>query len=284
LLSQLPLAYCVQHVYIFSLQITLLLCSENGKIGITSFAPNQLQEVVMAIFNSVTRSPSRTMSFTNSTVDFADPIEKDYGKERQHMVDQHIKARGITEPRVLNALLTVPRHRFIPRNGVHLAYQDEPLPISHNQTISQPYIVAFMSEAAMIPANGKVLEIGTGSGYQTAILGMLAETVYSVEIIPSLAKQAEQTLQDLGYKNIHIKQGNGYQGWSEQAPYDAIVVSAAPTRVPSALVDQLALGGKLVVPVGHSSQTILVITRHVTGLETEYTIPVKFVPMVGDAG
>ena len=139
-----------------------------------------------------------------------------------------------------------------------------------------------MTNAAAIPANGKVLEIGTGSGYQTAILAEMAEQVYSVEIVPALAQKAEEKLTQLGYKNIHVKQGNGYEGWPENAPYDAIVVTAAPTRIPSTLVDQLAMGGKLVVPVGHSSQTILVITKHVTGLSTEYTLPVRFVPMVGD--
>jgi protein-L-isoaspartate(D-aspartate) O-methyltransferase len=139
-----------------------------------------------------------------------------------------------------------------------------------------------MTNAAAIPAHGRVLEVGTGSGYQAAVLAQLASQVYSVEIIEPLAQRASQTLQRLGYTNVHVKQGNGYEGWPEHAPYDAILVTAAPTRVPSALVDQLAMGGKLVVPVGYSSQTILVITRHLTGLSTEYTIPVRFVPMVGE--
>jgi protein-L-isoaspartate(D-aspartate) O-methyltransferase len=205
-----------------------------------------------------------------------------YSEQRQQMVQQQIIPRGITDPRVINALLTIPRHRFVsPENG-HFAYRDEPLPIGHGQTISQPYIVAFMTDAASIPANGRVLEVGTGCGYQTAILASLAAAVYSVEILPPLAQQAEHTLRQLGYSNIYLKQGNGYEGWEEHAPYDAIVVTAAPTRVPTALVEQLAMGGKLVVPVGHSSQTLLVITRHLTGLSTEYTIPVRFVPMVGE--
>jgi protein-L-isoaspartate(D-aspartate) O-methyltransferase len=209
-------------------------------------------------------------------------LEQDYARQRTHMVNQQIIPRGITDPRVIEALLTVPRHRFVPASEVHLAYQDEPLPTSHDQTISQPYVVAFMTDAAAVPGNGKVLEIGTGSGYQTAILAQLADQVFSVEIIPALARQAQHTLAQLGYTNAHVKQGNGYQGWPDHAPYDAIVVTAAPTRVPPALVEQLTLGGKLVVPVGYSSQTILVITRHVTGLTTEYTLPVRFVPMVGD--
>jgi protein-L-isoaspartate(D-aspartate) O-methyltransferase len=139
-----------------------------------------------------------------------------------------------------------------------------------------------MTDVASIPSNGRVLEVGTGSGYQTAILATLAAEVYSIEILAPLAQQADLTLRQLGYQNIFLKRGNGYEGWAEYAPYDAIVVTAAPTRIPKALVEQLATGGKLVVPVGHSSQTILVITRHLTGLSTEYTIPVRFVPMVGD--
>jgi protein-L-isoaspartate(D-aspartate) O-methyltransferase len=209
-------------------------------------------------------------------------LERFYAEQRHRMVAEQIKPRGITSPRVLNALLTVPRHRFVPSQEVYLAYEDEPLPISHDQTISQPYIVAFMVDAAAIPINGKVLEIGTGSGYQAAVLAQLADQVYTVEIVDSLAQQASQTLGDLGYSNVHVRHGNGYFGWAEHAPYDAIVVSAAPTHVPSALTDQLALGGKLVIPVGRSSQTVLVITKHLTGITTEYTIPVKFVPMTGE--
>ncbi len=206
-----------------------------------------------------------------------------YAEQRQQMVYQQIVARGISDPRVLNAMLSVPRHRFVPPHQASRAYRDEPLPISCGQTISQPYIVAFMTDAASIPSNGRVLEVGTGSGYQTAILATLAAEVYSIEILAPLAQQAEHTLRQLGYPNIVLKRGNGYEGWAEHAPYDAIVVTAAPTRIPKTLVEQLAVGGKLVVPVGHSSQTILVITRHLTGLSTEYTIPVRFVPMVGDS-
>ncbi len=222
-----------------------------------------------------TDSPSRASTPPN-------PEGPAYADQRQSMVQHQLLSRGITDARVLNAMLAVPRHCFVPASEVTCAYQDEPLPTSHGQTISQPYIVAFMTNAAAIPAHGRVLEVGTGSGYQAAVLAQLASQVYSVEIIEPLAQRASQTLQRLGYSNVHVKQGNGYEGWPEQAPYDAILVTAAPTRVPSALVDQLAMGGKLVVPVGYSSQTILVITRHLTGLSTEYTIPVRFVPMVGE--
>lgn len=214
----------------------------------------------------------------------ADPVTPvdPYLEQRQHMVHQQILGRGITDPRVINALLTVPRHCFVPDDYLGRAYCDEPLPLGQGQTISQPYIVAFMTDAASIPANGRVLEVGTGSGYQAAVLAHLAKEVYSVEILASLAQRAERTLAHLGYDNVYLKWGNGYDGWADHAPYEAIMVTAAPPRIPAALVAQLAMGGKLVVPVGHSSQTLLVITRHITGLSTEYTIPVRFVPMVGE--
>jgi protein-L-isoaspartate(D-aspartate) O-methyltransferase len=228
----------------------------------------------------VDRPFNQTLSHT--PLDPGGHLERFYAEQRHRMVDEQIKPRGINDPRVLNALLTVPRHRFVPSQEVYLAYQDEPLPINHDQTISQPYIVAFMADAAAIPVNGKVLEIGTGSGYQTAVLAQLTDQVYTVEIIASLAQQTQKILNQLGYSNVHIRHGNGYFGWADHAPYDAILVSAAAPRVPSTLVDQLALGGKLVIPVGRSSQTILVITKHLTDITTEYTIPVQFVSMTGE--
>jgi protein-L-isoaspartate(D-aspartate) O-methyltransferase len=205
-----------------------------------------------------------------------------YANQRQHMVNRQIVGRGITDPLVLKAMTAVPRHRFVSPDLMHLAYQDGPLPTSHRQTISQPYIVAFMTAAARLNPYSRVLEVGTGSGYQTAILAELAQSVFSVEIVPDLARQAQAILTQLGYSNVYLKQGNGYQGWPDYAPYDAILVTAAPTRIPSALVDQLALGGRLVVPVGYSCQTLLVVTKQDTGLATEYTIPVRFVPMTGE--
>lgn len=239
----------------------------------------------MVYVNAAASTVSTTHPTTRPIMIFSlghGPLGRQYVEQRHQMVHQQVLGRGITDPRVINALLTVPRHRFVPADYVSRAYADEPLPLGQGQTISQPYIVAFMTDAASIPANGRVLEVGTGSGYQTALLAKLAQEVYSIEILPSLAQRAEQTLDQLGYQNIHIKRGNGYEGWATHAPYDAIVVTAAPPRIPSALTDQLAMGGKLVVPVGHSSQTLLVITRHLTGLSTEYTIPVRFVPMVDE--
>lgn len=161
-----------------------------------------------------------------------------------------------------------------------MAYADQPLPIGFRQTISQPYIVGYMSEAAGISAEHKVLEIGTGSGYQAAILAELAREVYTIELIPELAEGARTVLRDLGYTNVEVRTGDGYAGWKEQAPFDAIVVTAAPDHVPQALVDQLAINGRMIIPVGTGAQQMRVITRTATGIREELTLPVRFVPLV----
>lgn len=204
----------------------------------------------------------------------------EYQKERRRLVEG-IRAQGVRNKGVLDAMLQVPRHRFVPSSHVHLAYRDHPLPIGQGQTISQPFIVAYMSEAAEVSRNEKVLEIGTGSGYQAAVLAHLAKDVYSIEIIPELAERARQTLQELGYQNIHLKTGNGYEGWPEHAPFDAIVVTAAPDKIPQALIDQLAVGGKMVIPVGTTYQEMVVVTKKKSGVVEERTFPVRFVPMTG---
>ncbi len=195
------------------------------------------------------------------------------------MVDDQIEARGIRDPRVLGAMRKVPRDRFVPPDVVSLAYADQPLPIGHGQTISQPYIVAYMSEALRVTPQSKVLEIGTGSGYQAAILGELAREVYTIELIPELAARARATLESLGYANVHVRTGDGYLGWPEEAPFDAIMVTAAPDHVPQPLVDQLAVGGRLVIPVGDFDQEIRILTRTPAGIEESRTIPVRFVPL-----
>jgi protein-L-isoaspartate(D-aspartate) O-methyltransferase len=200
--------------------------------------------------------------------------------ERQTMVDDQIQGRGITDPRVLAAMRSVPRERFVPANVSTEAYADHPLPIGFGQTISQPYIVAYMSEALQVSKSSKVLEIGTGSGYQAAVLGELAGEVYSIEIVPQLADRARRTLDALGYKNIHVRTGDGYLGWPEQAPFDRIMVTAAPDHIPQPLVDQLATGGRLVIPVGRADQDLLLITRTPQGVVQQRTIPVRFVPLV----
>ncbi|MCA1590136.1 MAG: protein-L-isoaspartate(D-aspartate) O-methyltransferase [Acidobacteria bacterium] len=202
-------------------------------------------------------------------------------KERDEMVDRQIRARGVADGNVLRAMRKVARHRFVPEEYAKLAYQDRPLPIGLGQTISQPFIVAYMTDAADISINEKVLEIGTGSGYQAAILGELAREVYTIEIVPELAERSGKLLNELGYKNIFAKAGNGYLGWPEKAPFDAIIVTAAPDEIPSALVEQLALDGKMIIPVGTTNQEMRVITKTKNGLKEKRTMPVRFVPMTG---
>jgi protein-L-isoaspartate(D-aspartate) O-methyltransferase len=204
-----------------------------------------------------------------------------FALKREAMVDQQIRARGISDPAVLAAMRKVPRHRFVPAEVTHMAYNDHAIPIGSGQTISQPYIVAYMTEAAEISPRDRVLEIGTGSGYQAAILGEVAREVYTIEIIPELAEGARRTLAELGYKNVHAKTGNGYLGWPESAPFDAILVTAAPDQVPQALVNQLAPGGRMVVPVGDIVQDMMIIEKTRNGVVERRTIPVRFVPMTG---
>ena len=200
------------------------------------------------------------------------------------MVDEQLRARGIRDPRVLDAMTRVPRHAFVPAAGRDEAYGDHPLPIGHGQTISQPYIVAFMSEALRLEPTHRVLEIGTGSGYQAAVLGELAGEVYTIEIIPELAENARKTLIENGYANVTVRTGNGYLGWPEHAPYDRIMVTAAPDAVPPALVEQLKVGGLMAIPVGTGIQELRILRRTATGLETIDTLPVRFVPMTGKPG
>ena len=196
------------------------------------------------------------------------------------MVLDQILSRGVADGSVLSAMRKVPRHLFVPFNRRSKAYSDEALSIGDGQTISQPYIVAFMTQAARLDPKSRVLEIGTGSGYQTAVLAEIVREVYSIEIIPSLADQAEERLAKLGYRNVKIKRGDGYQGWPEQAPFDAIVVTAAAPEVPLELLGQLKIGGCMVIPVGDVSQELLRISRTESGLETESLMSVVFVPMV----
>ncbi len=206
---------------------------------------------------------------------------KERHSERRRMVEEQIIARGIESGRVLQAMRKVPRHRFLPAHLAHLAYNDRPLPIGLDQTISQPFIVAYMTDAAGISPKEKVLEIGTGSGYQAAILGELAKEVYTIEIIPELGERARSTLGEMGYQNINVRIGNGYEGWVEHAPFDVIIVTAAPEAVPQALIDQLALDGRMVIPVGAQHQEMMVIRKTHQGIVTRRTIPVRFVPMTG---
>lgn len=205
-----------------------------------------------------------------------------YRTRREGMVDLQIAARGIRDERVLAAMRRVPRERFVPASLRDAAYADRPLPIGHDQTISQPFIVGYMTELLGLTAESRVLEVGTGSGYQAAVLAELAREVYTIEIVEALAAGAGAVLAQLGYDNVHTRTGDGYQGWSEAGPFDAIVVTAAPDHVPQPLVDQLAVGGRLVIPVGNLRQEILRLSRTPTGIEEERLIPVLFVPLVRD--
>jgi protein-L-isoaspartate(D-aspartate) O-methyltransferase len=203
-----------------------------------------------------------------------------YDDERARMVREQLRGRDITDPRVLDAMGRIARHLFIPEGSRHAAYADGPLPIGHGQTISQPYIVAFMTQALKLQPQHKVLEIGTGSGYQAAVLAELARDVYTIEIIQPLGERARTTLASVGYRNVHVRIGDGYLGWPEQAPFDRIMVTAAPEAVPQALVDQLAVGGLMAVPVGSRIQELRILRKTEKRLETLDTLPVRFVPMV----
>jgi len=203
---------------------------------------------------------------------------------RKRMVETQIAARGIKNSTVLSTLQTVPRHLFVPDLPLEDAYADRPLPIGHNQTISQPYIVALLAELLALRPDSTVLEVGTGSGYQSAVLSKMARTIFTVEIIPELAEKAKKLLGTLGLSNIVSKIGDGSLGWPEKAPFDAIVVAAAPPQIPKPLMDQLADRGRLVLPVGPANnQNLLLVTRTQDGFKTQAVIPVRFVPMTGQA-
>jgi protein-L-isoaspartate(D-aspartate) O-methyltransferase len=201
---------------------------------------------------------------------------------RDQMIVTQIRARDITDVRVIDAMRTVPRERFVPEVLRARAYDDTPLPIGFGQTISQPFIVAYMTEVLGVAPGHTVLEIGTGSGYQAAILGRLARMVYTIEIVPALARQAAATLKELGYSNVHVRAGDGYAGWPEHAPFDRILVTAAPEQIPQPLIDQLGPGGRMVIPVGRQdgSQWITIVEKTSKGLVQRRTIPVRFVPFV----
>jgi len=207
---------------------------------------------------------------------------QDFTAARQRMVERQIEARGVRDTRVLEAMRKVPRHLFVPESYVSMAYADFPLAIGEGQTISQPYIVAFMTEALSLKPEDRVLEIGTGSGYQAAVLAEIVKEVYTIEIIPSLGKRARKLLEELGYDNVHVKIGDGYKGWPEKAPFDAVIVTCAPEAIPQALIEQLEEGGRMIIPVGRTGAVQeLVRGVKVDGeLRTQEVLPVRFVPMV----
>jgi protein-L-isoaspartate(D-aspartate) O-methyltransferase len=207
--------------------------------------------------------------------------ESELAKARERMVEQ-IQSRGVKAPLVLDAMRKVPRHEFVPEAARRDAYGDHPLPIGHGQTISQPTIVAFMTEALGLKGGEKVLEVGTGSGYQAAVLAQMSSAVYSIEIVAPLAEEARERMARLGYRNVFVRAGDGYKGWPETAPFDAIIVTAAAPRVPEPLKEQLKDGGRLVIPMGDKNQELVVLTRQGDTFTERHVLPVTFVPMTGE--
>lgn len=208
------------------------------------------------------------------------PEPPQFEKLRVRMVDEQLAERGIRNERVLDAMRAVPRHEFVPTDRRKDAYEDRPLPIGYDQTISQPYIVALMTQELQPAPTDKVLEIGTGSGYQAAVLAKLVRDVYSIEIVEPLGNRAAADLRRLGFKNVHTKVGDGYAGWPEEAPFDAVIVTCAPDKVPPALVEQLKDGGRMVIPVGDQlSQDLHIMLKRGNKMETRERVPVRFVPM-----
>lgn len=214
------------------------------------------------------------------------PSAGPFTKEREQMVDAQLEGRDIDAPEVLRAMRTVPRHKFVPEDQVSRAYEDHPLPIGEGQTISQPYIVALMTQVVKVKPGDRVLEIGTGSGYQAAVLAELTEEVYTIEILDTLGRRAAKRLDELGYSQIHTKVGNGYYGWEEHAPYDAIIVTCAPDHIPRPLIAQLAVGGRMVIPVGPQGayQSLWLLEKQADGeVQRRNLGGVRFVPMTGEA-
>jgi len=211
--------------------------------------------------------------------------QNDYMKRRVNMVNNQIKARGVSDKKVLDAMLKVERHKFVPAGMRLYAYNDHAMSIGEGQTISQPYIVAIMSEKLELDKTKKVLEIGTGSGYQAAILAEICDSVFTIEIIETLGKKASKLLKSLNYDNVFAKIGDGYQGWEEHSPFDAIIVTCAPTHIPQPLKDQLTEGGKMIIPVGGSfAQELILLTKIKGKMKQKDVIPVRFVPMVKKSG
>jgi len=207
-------------------------------------------------------------------------MAKDFRKEREKMINAQLKMRGISDKKVLETMKKEPRHEFVSENMKPYAYNDEPLPIGEGQTISQPYIVAYMTEVLHLRGDAKVLEIGTGSGYQAAILAEIVKEVYTVEIKSSLSLRAKEILKKLEYKNVHFKIGDGSLGWKEHAPYDAIIVTAAPTLIPNTLQEQLKIKGKMIIPVGDISQELILVIREEEQFKKKKLLPVRFVPLI----
>ncbi len=210
-----------------------------------------------------------------------EPVGDRYADLREKMVEAQIRRRGVKDKRVLEIMRQVPRHLFVDPDSMNAAYEDNAMPIQYNQTISQPYIVALMTELLELEPSSKVLEIGTGCGYQTAVLAEMVEAVYTVEIIPELAESASKRFKEFGYRNIHQRYGNGYYGWEKYAPYDRIIVTAAPKKLPNRLIKQLAEDGLMILPIGDYHQDLVQIRKAEHGIECKTVSGVRFVPMTG---
>lgn len=258
-----------------------------------SLMPLILALLVLSIFAASCTAGSRTKSEEEASNSESPPDAQraeflaragQYEKERARMVADQIQARGIANPFVLEAMRTVERHEFVPQQRQWEAYADRPLPIGNGQTISQPFIVAFMTEALNPKKTDKVLEIGTGCGYQAAVLSKLVSHVYTIEIVDELAKTAKERLARLSHNNVSVRSGDGYAGWTEQAPFDSIIVTAAPESIPPKLIEQLKPGGRLIAPVGKDLQDLILVTKNADGSITRRTVmAVRFVPMTGQA-
>ena len=210
------------------------------------------------------------------------PNDDRWTKQREAMVETQIARRDVRDENVLRAMRTVPRHLFVPEKYRAESYRDGPLPIGNGQTISQPYIVALMTEMLRVDSSSKVLEVGTGSGYQAAVLAEIVDSVFTVEIVEELAKRSNRIIDSLGYDNVIVRAGDGYMGWPEAAPFDAIILTAAAPRIPEPLVDQLKPDGRMVIPIGEFSQELMLVTKSDTGMVKKAVIPVRFVPMTGE--
>jgi len=234
-------------------------------------------------WNIITACSILVMMLLFSCAGNSDSEAKDdrWAQQRSDMVEMQIAGRGVKDENVLKAMQTVPRHLFVPEKYRAESYRDGPLPIGDGQTISQPYIVAVMTELLGVDSNSKVLEVGTGSGYQAAVLAEIVDSVYTIEIIESLAERAGRIIDSLGYGNVEVRAGDGYQGWPEAAPYDAVIITAAAPRIPEPLIEQLKPEGRMVIPVGDYSQDLMVVTKADTGMVKKSVIPVRFVPMTG---
>lgn len=242
-----------------------------------------MKEKLITILLTLALIPTLILSQSN---EWSPPTFSERQKERNEMVDEQLISRDITDQDVLNAMRSVPRHLLIPQPLRDRAYDDNPLPIGHGQTISQPYIVAFMTQTLNLEYGDRVLEIGTGSGYQAAVLSHITPNVYTIEIVEALGNRAKKDLSELGYTNINLKIGDGYHGWKEYAPFDGIIVTAAPENIPNPLIEQLKPGGTLVIPVGESGkiQTFMKVTKSESGeIQKKRLMAVRFVPMTGEA-